>query len=63
MVLDRQGEMRAGYYLKHQRYRLSGTEQELGNLGLPISEGIVSSEYAAFGLALVQDALQRNPLC
>jgi len=63
LVLDRQGEMRAGYYLKHQRYRVSGAELDIGNIGLPISEGIVSPEYAAFGLALVQDALQRNPLC
>lgn len=63
LALDKQGEMRAGYYLKHQRYRLSDAEHDLGNIVLPISEGIVNTEYAAYGLALVQDALRRNPLC
>ena len=61
ILRDESGEMRAGYYLKSQPYQLGGDVVEIGNLQLPIAEGIVDRRYAALGIAIVSDALQRNP--
>jgi hypothetical protein len=54
-------EVRGGYILKTQPFRLNGSTVRIGNLRYPLSEGIVSARYRAVGLRLIRDAMRRQP--
>ena len=61
IALDPEGEMRAGYLLKHQLFKLGGALEEVGNLQAPMSEGVLNHAYAAYGSSIVLDAVRRAP--
>jgi hypothetical protein len=51
-----------GYILKHQQFFLDGNPLEVASLQLPVSLGEVNSEFAHVSVALLFDAIRRNPL-
>jgi len=57
------GVVRGGYALKHQNFFFGdGSIRSIGYYHHPLSEGIVNRSYAAIGLLLLKDAMQRQPL-
>jgi len=62
VLMDKDDEMRAGYCLKHQQFKNGDALYDIGNIQLPISEGIVNNKYASMGPAIVLDALKRTGL-
>jgi hypothetical protein len=55
-------DVRGGYILKHQQFLLRGQVASVGNLQLPLSEGIVDARYRLVGFQLLRDALRRQPM-
>jgi hypothetical protein len=62
LVLDKEGEMRAGYRIKHQMFKVGGSLQDVIAIQAPISEGWRDRTYASYGGLIIVDALRRNPL-
>ena len=62
IYIDKTGEMRAGYYLKRQPFRLGDEIIDIGNIQLPISESIIDQKYAPLASAILSDCLKRSPL-
>jgi hypothetical protein len=54
-------EVRGGYFLTYETWRINQHEQEVCNYRLPISESLVNSSYRGLGGKLVRDAKERNP--
>ena len=44
------GQVRGGYMLKHQEFRIGKDTCSIGDFQLPISEGVVNRAYAALGV-------------
>jgi len=61
ILIDKSGEMRAAYNLKHQLFQLGDEVVDVGNIGMPISEGIVDRKYSFLSLAILSDCLRRSP--
>jgi len=53
-------QVRGGYQLKHQELALRGRIVPAAAYQLPVSEGAIDRRYAAIGLRLIRDALQRT---
>jgi hypothetical protein len=62
IVIDDEGEVRGGYTLVFQRFRLNGVSERIGFLQIPISEGSVNPAFTPVGTALLRDAVRRSPL-
>ena len=59
-------EVRGGYILQYQAYRQQQPAASTPHafLRLPLSEGVVNKSYAALGMFLIRDAMNREPnLC
>jgi hypothetical protein len=56
------GSVRGGYVLKHQPFWINGQIRPLGNLQLPLSEGVVNKGYRTLGMSLLTDVVRRQPL-
>lgn len=56
------GVVRGGYILKNQPFWLRGQVKHIGNLQLPLSEGIINKAYRTLGMYLLTDATRRQPL-
>jgi hypothetical protein len=54
--------VRGGYMLRVQDFRIGGVRHTVGNLQLPLSEGVVDPRYRFLGVQLLRDALRRQPL-
>jgi hypothetical protein len=54
--------VRGGYNLKTQDFLIDGQVLSIGNLGLPLSEGVVDPRYGFLGVQLIRDAVRRQPL-
>ena len=55
-------EVRGGYVLQHQDFRLNGEVSSIGLFRHPVSEGTKDRRYALVGARLLRDALGRQPL-
>ena len=62
LAVDDAATVRGGYILKTQDFWINGQLRIVGNLQLPLSEGIVDPRYGFLGVQIVQNALQRRPL-
>ena len=62
LAIDDSAAVRGGYILKTQDFWINGGLEPIGNLQLPLSEGIVDPRYGFVGLQLVLDAVKRQPL-
>ncbi len=62
VALDQQQEVRGGYILKHQEFKIGDEIVPIGNLRLPISEGVVDRRYASLASELLFDAMGRQRL-
>lgn len=62
LALEAESIVRGGYILKYQDFWVSGRDERVTNLQLPISEGIVERAYSQVGVQLLLDALKRQPL-
>jgi hypothetical protein len=56
------GVVRGGYILKHQPIWLKGQVKHIGNLQLPVSEGIINKAYRTLGMYLLTDATRKQPI-
>jgi len=54
--------VRGGYNIKTQDFQVDRQVLSIGNLGLPLSEGIVDPRYGFLGVQLIRDAVRRQPL-
>jgi hypothetical protein len=61
-VAAENGFVRGGYILKHQPFWINGQLRPIGNLLLPLSEGVVNKAYRSLGMSLLMDATRRQPL-
>jgi len=61
VATDEEKTVRGGYILKTQDFWVDGDVESIGNLQLPLSEGIVDPRYNFVGVQLVSDALRRQP--
>ena len=52
--------IRGGYLLKRELLRARGTDIELGNYQIPLSEGVIDKSHAMVGIRLLQHAMQRQ---
>jgi len=62
LIIDGEGEVRGGYTLIFQQFRLNGAGERIGFLQIPISEGSVNPAFTSVGAALLRDAVRRSPL-
>ena len=62
VAVDDKGAVRGAYILKLQPFHVNGEVAVIGNLQLPISEGIVDKTYSHVAAQLLRDALRRQPL-
>jgi hypothetical protein len=62
LALDGPGTVRGGYSIKHQLYRIGGQERSIGQIALPLSEGVIDRRYAMVGTQLLLHALRQQPL-
>jgi len=62
LAIEEETTVRGGYILKTQDFWVDGNVEIVGNLQLPISEGIVDPRYSFVGVQLVSNALKRQPL-
>ena len=61
LAIEEEKMVRGGYILKTQDFWVDGTIETIGNLQLPLSEGIVDPRYGFVGVQLVLNALKRQP--
>jgi hypothetical protein len=61
LAVEDETRVRGAYILKHQEFVLHGEPAEVGNIQLPLSEGIVNKAHAAVGMRLIMDALKKYP--
>jgi hypothetical protein len=54
--------VRGAYFLTHECWAAHGQRHHVSNFRLPLSEGFVNQRYKRTGTALLQHALDRNPL-
>jgi hypothetical protein len=54
-------KVRGGYILKHQDFYINSKVIPIADYQLPISEGIINSEFADVGILLIVDALKKEP--
>jgi len=62
LATEKDTTVRGGYILKTQDFWVDGKVETVGNLQLPLSEGIVDPRYGFVGVQLVLNALTRQPL-
>lgn len=62
LVVENGLEVRGGYILKKQDFILNKNVVSIGNIQLPLSEGVVNKSYNMVGLKVVSDALRKQPL-
>lgn len=55
-------DVRGGYRLKEQDFWLNGRRVRIGNIQLPLSEGLVDRTYSTLAAQLFAHALKRQPL-
>lgn len=55
-------EVRGGYMLKSQWFRIRGEDAVAAGFQLPVSEGIIDRRYALVGARMLRHALARQPL-
>ena len=60
--VDDSGEVRAGYILKHQDFKLKDVVVPIADLRLPISEGSVNRDHAGAATELLFSALSKQRL-
>lgn len=56
------GAVRGAYFLTFEPWRVAGQTCTVANYRLPLSEGLVDPAWRGVHLALLRDALKRNPL-
>ncbi len=61
LAIEEETTVRGGYILKTQDFWVDGTVETVGNLQLPLSEGIVDPRYGFVGVQLICNALKRQP--
>jgi hypothetical protein len=54
-------EVRGGYFLTYETWRINQTTETVCNYRLPISESLINCAYRGLGRTLVQHATKRNP--
>lgn len=54
-------EVRGGYFLTYENWRINQSTETVCNYRLPISESLINRAYRGLGRTLVQDATKRNP--
>src|SRR5262249_44403219 len=62
-ALDESPAVRGVYCVKHQDYRTGDTVRSIGQLALPLSEGVVDRTYAQVGAQLLMHLMRLQPLC
>ena len=62
LAIEDRTTVRGGYNIKTQDFLIDGQALSIGNLCLPLSEGIVDPRYAFLGVQLIRDAVRRQPL-
>jgi len=62
LAVDEENTVRGGYILKTQDFWVDGVVEPIGNLQLPLSEGIVDPRFGFVGVQVVLNALRRQPL-
>ena len=58
-VAARDGVVRGGYVLKWQQFDAGSARETIGNLQLPLSEGLVDRRFALVGIEIIRDAVHR----
>ena len=62
LALDGPSTVRGAYGIKHQLYRIGGEERSIGQIALPLSEGVIDRSYGQVGAQLLLHALRQQPL-
>jgi hypothetical protein len=62
VAFDRDGEIRAGLQLLHERFFILGDERDGAWIQVPISEGILDRRYALAAFQLGRAVMRRQPL-
>ena len=62
LAIEGEATVRGGYVLKTQDFWIDGDYEAVGNLQLPLSEGIVDSRYSFVGAQLTLSALKQQPM-
>lgn len=61
LAIENENIVRGAYILKNQEFYVKGNLCKLGNLQLPLSEGIIDKKYNMLGMQLLIDAQKREP--
>jgi hypothetical protein len=62
LALDPDSAVRGGYCIKHEVYRIAGEEKPIGQIALPLSEGVIDRRYSHVGTQLLLHAIRQQPL-
>ncbi len=62
LAKDEQGEVHGGYYFKNQEFCINQKPEEIVFMQLPISEGVIDSNYKAMGRMIFEDMEKRRNL-
>lgn len=62
VVLDDDGEVRGGYFLRTQPFSIAGRIYPVAHYNAPLSEGLIDKRYATVGAVMLAHALNEQPL-
>ena len=62
LALDESSNVRGGYCIKHQEYRIGDSLRSIGQIALPLSEGIIDRSFSQVGAQLLLHAIREQPL-
>jgi hypothetical protein len=62
LASDADSAVRGGYCIKHEVYRIAGKDKSIGQIALPLSEGVIDRRYAQVGAQLLLHAIRQQPL-
>jgi len=62
LALDEQKKVRGGYCIKHQDFLVGGRTTSIGQIALPLSEGILNRAFSQIGTQLLLHAVRQQPL-
>jgi hypothetical protein len=62
LASDAASAVRGGYCIKHEIYHIAGEDKPIGQIALPLSEGVIDRRYAQVGAQLLLHAIRQQPL-
>ena len=62
LVIDKQGYVRGGYIIKHQKFFIRGKVLSVADFQFPLSEGIADKKYMMVAVVMYKEAIKNHPI-